>query len=400
MSSTDLEKPFRVVHLSPTLFGDESITGGGERFATELARAMSRLVPTRLVSFSEAARGRRLHDRHDTRSIREADDRIATGMLDVRLFQPLTFIRGQKTNPLSFRFLGALADADVVHCHQFHVLATTLALAYGRLRGKRLFVTDLGGGGWDLSYHVDVGRWVDGFLHISEFSARQMEARFQGKNHVIFAGVAVDKFRPTGQPKRPTVLFVGRLLPHKGINYLIEAMDTQTELRIIGRPWEPQLVATRSEEYLALLHRLAMGKNVRFIFDAKDEQLVEEYSTALVTVLPSVYTDVFGQTRAAPELLGLTLLESLACGTPVIATRVGGMPEVVEEGVTGFLVPPNDVRALAERIAWMKNHPLEARRMGERGRQRVIEKFTWDQVARRAIAIYREALASSRSGRG
>lgn len=390
MSPHDVKRPPRVVHLSPTLFGDEFITGGGERFVTELARAMSRLVPTRLVSFSENVGERsRLHECRDSGP---ATSQGATAGLDVRLFKPLAFVRGQKTNPLSFRFLRALADADVIHCHQFHVLATTLALAYGRLRGKRLFVTDLGGGGWDLSYHFDLGRWVDGFLHISEFSAQQADARYRGKSHVIYAGVAVEKFRPTGQPKRPTVLFVGRLLPHKGINYLIEAMDPQTELRIIGRPWEPHLAATRSEEYLALLRRLAAGKNVRFIFDAGDEQLAEEYSTALVTVLPSVYTDVFGQTRAAPELLGLALLESLACGTPVIATRVGGMPEVVEEGVTGFLVPPNDVRALAERIAWMKSHPSEARRMGERGRQRVAEMFTWDQVARRALEIYQQGL--------
>lgn len=395
MSRDDLKRPLRVVHLSPTLFGDEFITGGGERFVTELARAMSRLVPTRLVSFSESVGER--SGLHEHRHTGPATSRGATAGLDVRLFKPLAFVRGQKTNPLSVRFLRALADADVIHCHQFHVLATTLALAYGRLRGKRLFVTDLGGGGWGLSYHFDLGRWVDGFLHISEFSAEQTDARYRGKSHVIYAGVAVEKFRPTGQTKRPTVLFVGRLLPHKGINYLIEAMDPRTELRIIGRPWEPHLAATRSEEYLALLRRLAAGKNVRFIFDADDEQLVEEYSTALVTVLPSVYTDVFGQTRAAPELLGLTLLESLACATPVIATRVGGMPEVVEEGVTGFLVPPNDVRALAERIAWIKSHPGEARRMGERGRQRVEEKFTWDQVARRALEIYQRALSAGRS---
>ncbi|HXF04762.1 MAG TPA: glycosyltransferase family 4 protein [Blastocatellia bacterium] len=395
MSRDDLRRPLRVVHLSPTLFGEEFITGGGERFVTELARAMSRLVPTRLVSFSESAGERsRLHDCPGSGP---ATGWRATAGLDVQLFKPLAFVRGQKTNPLSFRFLRALADADVIHCHQFHVLATTLALAYGRLRGKRLFVTDLGGGGWDLSYHFDLGRWVDGFLHISEFSAQQADARYRRKSHVIYAGVAVEKFRPTGHPKRPVVLFVGRLLPHKGINYLIEAMDPQTELRIIGRPWEPHLAATRSEEYLALLRRLATGKNVRFIFDADDDQLVEEYSTALVTVLPSVYTDVFGQTRPAPELLGLTLLESLACGTPVIATRVGGMPEVVEEGVTGFLVPPNNVRALAERIAWIKNHPGEAQRMGERGRRHVEEKFTWDQVARRALEIYQHALAATGS---
>jgi starch synthase len=127
---------------------------------------------------------------------------------------------------------------------------------------------------------------------------------------------------------------------------------------------------------------------VRFIFDADDAQLVEEYSSALVTVLPSVYTDLFGEHRAAPELLGLTLLESMACETPVIATTVGGLPEVVEDGVTGFLVPPNDSQALADKIQWLVANPNRAREMGERGRRRVLEKFTWEAVARRCLDCY------------
>ncbi len=395
MSPRESVKSLRVVHLSPTIFGEESITGGGERFATELARAMSRLVPTRLVSFCPTPCGGGASEPHEASIPRAPADRSRSPALEVRLFKPLLYVRGQRTNPLGFRFLSALRDADIIHCHQLHVLATTLAIGYGRLRGKRLFVTDLGGGGWDLSYHLDVGRWVDGFLHISEFSARQAAPHDQSKSHVIYAGVAVERFRPTGQPRRNTVLYVGRLLPHKGINYLIEAMDEQTELRIIGRTWEPQMAATRTGEYLALLRHLATGKKVSFISDADDQTLIEEYATALVTVLPSVYTDVFGHTYRAPELLGLTLLESLACGTPVIATRVGGMPEVVEDGVTGFLVPPNDARALAERIRWMKDHPTEARRMGERGRHRILQQFTWESVARRALDVYHHVLTSA-----
>jgi glycosyltransferase involved in cell wall biosynthesis len=249
-------------------------------------------------------------------------------------------------------------------------------------------VTDLGGGGWDVSYRFDVGQWVDGFLHISDFSARLEGNKYAGKNHVIHGGVDAGKFRPTGGKKRNSVLYVGRLLPHKGINYLIEAMDRHTELRIIGRSWEPQLSQTRGREFLDLLKRLAEGKRVRFITDADDAQLVEEYSSALVTVLPSVYTDVYGEHRGAPELLGLTLLESMACGTPVIATNVGAMPEIVEDGATGFVVPPNDSQSLAEKIQWLAANPNAAREMGERGRTRVLEAFTWEAVARRCLDCY------------
>ncbi|MCS7157462.1 MAG: glycosyltransferase family 4 protein [Blastocatellia bacterium] len=373
----DADKPIRVVHVSPAYFDERSILGGGERYATELARAMARLTPTRLVSFAARAD--------------EQESRLEWASLEVRLFRPFWYPRGQRTNPVSLRFLTALADADVIHCHQFHVVATTLAIAYARVTGKRVFVTDLGGGGWDVSYHLDTGRWVNGFLHLSQFSAQRF-ARYEGKNRIIFAGVDVERFRPLPGRTYETVLYVGRLLPHKGINYLVEAVDATVELRLVGRLWEPQLGATRSAEYLELLRTLARGKCVSFIFNADDERLVREYNAALVTVLPSVYTDVFGTRHATPELFGLTLLEAMACATPVIATTVGALPEIVEDGVTGFLVPPNDARALADRIAWLRRHPEEARRMGERGRARVLERFTWEAVARRCLAIYREAL--------
>jgi len=368
----------RVVHISPTYFSEHSVIGGGERYATELARAMSRLTPTRLVSFARHPEAWR-------------DLEIVEGALEVRLFRPLWYPRGHRTNPVSFRFLTALADADIIHCHQFHVVVTTLSIAYAKATGKRVFVTDLGGGGWDLSYHFDMGRWVDGFLHLSEFSAQRF-AKYESKNHVVFAGVDTERFRPLPERTYETVLYVGRMLPHKGINYLVEAVGGTIELRLVGRLWEPQLVATRAREFLERLREMARGKRVRFILDANDERLLREYNTALVVVLPSVYTDLFGTHHPTPELFGLTLLEAMACATPVIATRVGALPEVVEDGVTGFLIPPNDARALADRIEWLQRHPEEARRMGERGRARVLERFTWEAVARRCLHVYHRAL--------
>ncbi len=372
----------RVVHVSPAYFSERSILGGGERYATELARAMSRLTPTRLVSFSE--------DNVPEEALREM------APLEVRLFRPFWYPRDQRTNPVSLRFLTALSEAHVIHCHQFHVVATTLAIAYARATGKKVFVTDLGGGGWDISYRFDTGRWVDGFLHLSHFSAQQF-AKYQGKNRVISAGVDVERFRPLPARTYETVLYVGRLLPHKGVNYLLEAADARWDVRILGRLWEPHRREARSTEYLQHLRELARGKRVRFILDADDEQLVREYNAALVVVLPSVHRDMFGEWHPTPELFGLTLLEAMACATPVIATRVGALPEIVEEGVTGFLVPPNDARALADRIRWLQRHPDEARRMGERGRARAKERFTWEAVARRCLGIYREALGENAS---
>jgi D-inositol-3-phosphate glycosyltransferase len=81
----------------------------------------------------------------------------------------------------------------------------------------------------------------------------------------------------------------------------------------------------------------------------------------------------------------------MACGTPVICTKVGGMPEIVEDGITGFVVPPNDPAALREKLLWVRGHPLEAQAMGDAARRRVLEKFTWPAVARRCLTIYAAA---------
>ena len=94
---------------------------------------------------------------------------------------------------------------------------------------------------------------------------------------------------------------------------------------------------------------------------------MREYRRALCVVLPSVYRTPAGETKV-PELLGQTLLEGMACGAAAICTDVASMPEVVEDGVTGFVVPPNDPAAIGERLAWLARHRERAAVMGAAGR--------------------------------
>jgi len=105
-------------------------------------------------------------------------------------------------------------------------------------------------------------------------------------------------------------------------------------------------------------------------------------------VLPSVYKDMYGRETRVPELLGQTLLEGMACGLPAICTDVASMPEVVEDGVTGFVVPPNEPNELNKKLNWLREHPAEALAMGEAARRRVLKKFTWSQVVRHCLDIY------------
>ena len=408
----------RVLHIAPAIFGEGGVFGGGERYALELARHMADEVETVLLTFGPHERRERI------------------GNLEVRVIGNPWYVRGQRDNPLALSMLTHLRGIDVVHCHQQHLLATSLAALACRLTRKRVFVTDLGGGGWDLSAYVSTDRWFDGHLHLSEYSRTYFSApnsthfsdpvsstsrpdfsdpfsapdgrdfsedsrrdfgdhgsddfcqRVKANAHVIFGGVDIDKFSPgtTAITGDGSIAYAGRLLPHKGVNDLITAMPPEMELKIIGRVTDPR--------YLADLHRLAEGKRVAFLHDCDDAGLIREYRGALCVVLPSVYRTIYGDETRVPELLGQTLLEGMACGRPVICTRVASMPEIVEDGVCGFIVPPNDPATLGDRIRWLREHPAEAVAMGMAGRQRVLDKFTWPKVVRRCLEIYAGAPAN------
>src|SRR5207244_7382908 len=103
-----------------------------------------------------------------------------------------------------------------------------------------------------------------------------------------------------------------------------------------------------------------------------------------------------GRRYTKSEILGLTLLEAMACQTPVVCTSIGGMPELVVDGETGVVVPPNDSAALGAAVESLLDDPARARRLGAAGRERVLQRFTWTAVAERCLDAY-AALGSARS---
>src|SRR5207244_10196149 len=131
-----------------------------------------------------------------------------------------------------------------------------------------VFVSDLGGGGWDISAYLSTDRWYHGHLHISNYSRTISGHSGQRRAHVILGGVDTAKFCPDAAiPSRRmgeagTVLFVGRLLPHKGIDNLIEALPPDMSLDLIGRGYDTR--------YLRDLNALALGKQIRFRHDCGD----------------------------------------------------------------------------------------------------------------------------------
>ena len=352
-----------VVHLVPALFGPQGVVGGAERYALELARQMANEVPTTLVTFGP-------------------EDAVEQDQsLRLHVIGNPWYVKGQRNNPISRRLFSALRPATIVHCHQQHVLASSLAAVFCRLTRRRVFVTDLGGGGWDVSGFVSTDRWYHGHLHISKYSLRVFGHENHPRAHVILGGVDTEKFSPdSAVVRKGDVLYVGRILPHKGLNYLIQALPRDMGLEIIGPPDD--------QSFLKDLKELARGKQVSFRHDVDDDALVRAYRTALCIVLPSVYETMYGRRTSVPELLGQTLLEGMACGAPTVCTDVASLPEVVQDGVTGFAVPPNDPEALREKFEWLRDHPADTRAMGEAGRRRVLERFTWPAVVRRCFDAY------------
>jgi glycosyltransferase involved in cell wall biosynthesis len=354
-----------VLHIVPALFdernGGDGITGGAERYVMELARHMAGRVPTRLVTFG-------------TR------DRLEeTGGLQIRVIGRAWHVRGQRSNPFAPALVGEVLRAHVVHCHQNHVVAASVAAMVARVTGRRVFATDLGGGGWDVSSYVSTDSLFHGHLHISSYSRHVSGHDGNPRAHVIWGGVDHARFTP-GTGERRRVLFVGRLLPHKGVDVLVRALPESMAATIFGPAYDAK--------YLADLRALAAGKSVTFVHGGTDEQLREAYREATCVVLPSVYDDLYGGHTNVPELLGQTLLEGMACGAPGVCTNVASLPEIVRHGVTGLIVPPNDPAALEQALRQLADRPAHARQMGAAARRSVIERFSWSVVVDRCLRQY------------
>lgn len=358
-----IRKP-HIVHIAPALFGEAGVFGGAERYTFELARHMAKSARTSLVSFGDVPR-----------------QFTTPEGLRVKVLAPAWKVRGQNFNRIHRGIASGVLSADIVHCHQPHTLAAELAAILARATSRRVFATDLGGGGWGFSGFMRTDSWFDGHLHLSAYSERIAGHAGRKGSEVIFGGVDAQLFSPDPDTlKEPLVVFVGRLLSHKGIDDLIAALPEGLTLEVIGRPYD--------QHYQASLHQLAESKRVIFRHDCDDAEIVRAYRRAMCVVLPSVYRDMYGHQTAVPELLGQTLLEGMACGTPAICTDVASMPELVDQGRTGFVVPPNDRPTLRARLEFLRDNPSERCKMGQAGREHVVEKFNWPSVVSTCLAAY------------
>lgn len=296
-------------------------------------------------------------------------------------------LRRHPAHPVARGLARALLPADLVHAHHARSAPGVAAALLAKASRRPVVVTDHGllGGRWS----DRAAALYDLYLTVSRHSAETLGAPPE-RTRLVLGGVDPARFRPAPAAARAGVLFVGRVTPHKGIDILLRALPRGAELTVAGSTGHD---ATWPEAgYPLLLRRLATGRRVRFTGAVADANLPALHRRARVLALPSVPVTCFGRPIAISELLGLSVLEAMASETPVVCSAVGGVPEVVRHGATGYLVTPGDPEELHNRLAELLDDDALARRMGRAGRELVLDGFTWDACARRCLAAYEEAL--------
>jgi alpha-maltose-1-phosphate synthase len=315
--------------------------------------------------------------------------------------------------------------ADVVHSHTWYAnLAGHLAkLVYGiphvvtvhSLEPLRPWKAEQLGGGYALSSWCEkvALEGADAVIAVSEGMKRDVLACYpaldESRVRVVYNGIDADEYRRVGgtnvlerhgiEEAGPIVLFVGRITRQKGVPYLVDAaLSFSADAQLVlcaGQPDTPEIGAEVSRRVERL--RAERGNVIWIDEFLPKPDLIQLLSHATVFACPSIY-----------EPLGIVNLEAMACEAAVVATATGGIVEVVQDGVTGLLVPfeqepgsiePRDPAAfsaaIAERVNELLADPARAEAMGRAGRERAVSTFSWPAIAADTVAVYRSLVPTS-----
>lgn len=362
----------RVAFVAPLHFGADSYVGGGERYPLNVARGVAAANPS--VHVELIAMGAKPF-------VRSLQPRLHLRVL------PVTLEGGVGFDHVSSAIVEALEPADIVHVHQAFTRPSQLAILTAKLLGKPVVVTDHGGRTNHVDESTDYLRIVDSCVFQSRFAADQLSESIDRR--LIIPGGVDDRFfcPPRRAIVRKHVLFVGRLLPHKGVDRMLCALPKDVPCIIAGRPYDL--------DYVRYLRALAVTRTVTFLEDADDLLLRYLYRGAWATIMPSVHQDAWGRVYEAPELMGLTALESMACATPTIVSSAAALPEFVRDGETGFVF--EDLDELFRHIDGFASGHTDAAHLGANARTLVEREYSLATVGERLSAVYADILRAQDS---
>jgi starch synthase len=309
----------------------------------------------------------------------------------------------------------ALGGVDLVHSHTWYAnmaghLARTLygvphVVTAHSLEPRRPWKAEQLGGGYRVSSWVERTAYehADAIIAVSNGMRADVLECYPAvppeRVYVVRNGIDADTYRPVPEtdavrrlgadPSQPIVAFVGRLTRQKGVGHLLAAAHhIHHGAQLLLCAGAPDTAEIEAEACAAVAKLAATRPGVIWVQDMLPiEDIRQVLSAATVFACPSVY-----------EPLGIVNLEAMACGTPVVASAVGGIPEVVEHGVTGLLVPYDEQdpegfqRELANAVNELLADPQRVAAMGRAGRERAITEFSWSAVAERTVQLYRQLL--------
>jgi alpha-maltose-1-phosphate synthase len=374
------------------------IYGGAGVVVDQLSRALARRMGVEVRCFGPR------EPRPDGIAVRGYTPWERVGGKDVR------FAPALETLSIGLAMARDQVAADVVHAHTWYadmgalwisqLYRIPLVVTLHSMEPLRPWKADQLGSGYLVSSWIEKTA-VEAAHRVIAVSAKMREdilAHFDAdpaRVVVIHNGIDPDLFKRTEARdalarlgvRAPYVLFVGRITDQKGIFHLLEAS------RRLPAGVQVVLCASAPDtpEIEERLRRAVAGMpNVRWINEMVPVDVVTQlYSHAAVFACPSVY-----------EPFGLINLEAMACETAVVASAVGGIVEVVDDGKTGRLVPPAQPDALADAITQLLASPERARDMGKAGRRRVEARFSWTSIAERTEQVYRDAIDEFRRTSG
>ena len=295
---------------------------------------------------------------------------------------------------------------DLVHVHASVPMGDLAGFLYAKKKQKPLIVTlhlDLGSYkgfaiklGYSL-YCMLIGKllsWANVIISPSRYYISEIRAldKYKDKVIVIPNGIDVGDFnaaysredskRELGfSPSDRLLLYVGNFEPRKGLDILIKAMP-----RILKEAQNTNLVLVGDgimrDKLEALAKKLGVAEHVKFTGFVNKSEKIRYYKSADIFILPSLY-----------EIFGIVNLEAMACGIPVVASKVGGIPEVVKDGKNGLLIPPGNSEALADALIYLLENEDVREKMGKSGRKKV-EGYSWERIAEETEKVYNEVLSS------